>query len=107
VRRALTALLLVAFSAPQIVLAQGFRFSHPELKARKLPVAEYQAVGRTHDSECQARALELATRRYPAPAQPPLVATADDDRRDRERGELLEREYIQCMEGKGWERVGK
>jgi hypothetical protein len=107
VRRAPAVLLLVLAGGADMALAQGFRFSHPELKARRVSVAEYQAIGRDHDGECQARALDEATRRYPGTAQPPLVASKEHEQRDRERAALIEREYVKCMEAKGWERVAQ
>ena len=86
------------------VHAQGFQFSHPVLKERGIPVSEYQAIGRTHDAECQARALELASRRYPGTANPLFDNTPEQAERDRARGALVQDEYVKCMEGKGWVR---
>ena len=97
---------LLALAAPSAA-AQGFQFSHPALKERGIPVSEYQAIGRTHDAECQAKALELATRRYPATGNPLFGANADDAERDRARGALVQEEYVRCMEGKGWVRFGR
>lgn len=85
--------------------AQGFQFSHPALKERGIPVSEYQAIGRTHDAECQARALELSLRRYPATANPMFGPTEEDTQRDRERTAMAAEEYLRCMEAKGWVRV--
>lgn len=102
-RGAAVACLLVSV-APSAA-AQGFQFSHPALKERGIPVSEYQAIGRTHDVECQARALELSTRRYPAPANPLFGATEADAERDRARNAMASEEYVRCMEGKGWVRT--
>ena len=87
--------------------AQGFQFSHPALKERGIPVSEYQAIGRTHDAECQAKALDLATRRYPEAANPLFGPTAEDAERERARGVLVQEEYVRCMEGKGWARIAR
>jgi hypothetical protein len=96
--------LLAATGAAQ---AQGIQFSHPELKSRRIPVGEYQAIGKTHDAACQAQALEAATRRYPIPAAPPVLARDEDAKLDAARAEMVSAGYVKCMESKGWVRLAR
>jgi hypothetical protein len=96
--------MLAAAGAAQ---AQGIQFSHPELKARRIPVGEYQAIGKTHDAACQAQALEAATRRFPIAATPPVVASDEEAKRDAARAQLVGEGYVKCMEGKGWVRLAR
>ena len=96
--------MLAATGAAQ---AQGIQFSHPELKSRRIPVSEYQAIGKTHDAACQAQALEAATRRYPIPGVPAVVPGDEEAKRDAARAELVSAGYVKCMEGKGWVRLAR
>lgn len=112
--------------------AAEIAFTNPPLKAQGLPDSQYQAIGRGHAADCQARSMEIAAKSYPEPANNasrstyqgvigdsavsgtietrparsnPFMEGVEDERHRQARVAMENSIYLGCMSEKGWIRI--